>query len=127
MIHVSVIRCRHLNLHEVQFPSTCSTVVKRNFSPLSFFVYSLTSSHSSETTASLTEHRPSSQRNSRRQSTTIENTFTENEARANYFRNVEKTREIMLQASKRLTKDLLPSSSLPMVDTHCHFDLIFDR
>lgn len=47
--------------------------------------------------------------------------------RSIYFRNVEKIRELMLQASKRLTEDLIPTTSLPIVDTHCHFDLIFDR
>ena len=90
------------------------------------FVYRLTSEHFSETISSGTERR-SLQRNSRQHSTTIENTLSETEARANYFRNVEKTREIMLQVSKRLTQDLISSSTLPIVDTHCHFDLIFDR
>ena len=52
---------------------------------------------------------------------------TESEARSNYFRNVKQIREVMINVSKRLIteSDILPG--LPLVDTHCHFDLIFDR
>jgi hypothetical protein len=71
-----------------------------------------------------------SQRRSHRQSTTtttMENNLNESENRSNYFREVKTIREIMLNVSKRLTQDLDSSTSLPIVDTHCHFDLIFDR
>ncbi len=71
--------------------------------------------------------RSSIQRNSQRQLTTIENNFNASEVRSNYFRDVSKIREIMMNASKRLTQDLDSTSTLPIVDTHCHFDLIFDR
>ena len=33
----------------------------------------------------------------------------------------------MINASKRLTQDQNCLIDLPIVDTHCHFDLIFDR
>jgi glucuronate isomerase len=33
----------------------------------------------------------------------------------------------MINASKRLTQNQDSISELPIVDTHCHFDLIFDR
>ncbi|CAF0849742.1 unnamed protein product [Adineta steineri] len=68
----------------------------------------------------------STQRNvNRRYSTTTENQLNESEMRSNYFRDVTKIRDIMLNASKRLTNENdLP---IPIVDTHCHFDLIFDR
>ncbi len=71
-----------------------------------------------------------SQRHSHRRSTpttTMENNLNESENRSNHFREVKNIREIMLKASKRLTQDLDSSTSLPIVDTHCHFDLIFDR
>lgn len=47
--------------------------------------------------------------------------------RSSNFYDGAKVREIMLQASQRLTKDLDSLTPLPIVDTHCHFDLIFDR
>ncbi|CAF1453084.1 unnamed protein product [Adineta ricciae] len=59
--------------------------------------------------------------------TTIETTLLESEARSNYFRDVKNIREIMLDASKRLTTDNNLMLPLSIVDTHCHFDLIFDR
>ncbi|UJR26729.1 hypothetical protein I4U23_008044 [Adineta vaga] len=62
-----------------------------------------------------------------RNSTTMEWKINESEARANYFRDVAKIREIMLNVSKRLTTDNNLMSPLRIVDTHCHFDLIFDR
>ena len=68
------------------------------------------------------------QRNSQHQTlTTIETNLNESETRSNYFRDVAKIREIMIRASKRLRKENDPISKLPLVDTHCHFDLIFDR
>ncbi|CAF3653405.1 unnamed protein product [Rotaria socialis] len=78
------------------------------------------------TTESITIKRNSRQRNSQ-QSTSIETSLNESEARSNYFRNVANIREIMINASNRLTKDIGSISTLPIVDTHCHFDLIFDR
>jgi hypothetical protein len=78
-----------------------------------------------QTSGSLTTQRRSLQRNSHRQST--ENNINESENRSNYFRDVKKVRDIMLNVSKRLTQDLDSLTSLPIVDTHCHFDLIFDR
>lgn len=57
----------------------------------------------------------------------MENNYNESEARSNYFRDVSKIRQIMMNVSKRLTQDIDPMTRLPIVDTHCHFDLIFDR
>lgn len=61
------------------------------------------------------------------QTTTIERDLSECEARANYFRDVARLREIMMNVSKRLIKENDAKLELPIVDTHCHFDLIFDR
>ncbi|CAF3418912.1 unnamed protein product [Rotaria sp. Silwood1] len=82
------------------------------------------------TTEIITTQRSINQRNSHRQTiatTTIETSLNESEARSNYFRDVAKIREIMIDVSKRLTKDNDSLTKLPIVDTHCHFDLIFDR
>jgi hypothetical protein len=57
----------------------------------------------------------------------MESNFNESEARSNYFRQVAKIREIMINVSKRLIQENDSISSIPIVDTHCHFDLIFDR
>ena len=48
-------------------------------------------------------------------------------SRSSNFYDGAKVREIMINASKRLTNDLDSLTSLPIVDTHCHFDIIFDR
>ncbi|CAF4225344.1 unnamed protein product, partial [Rotaria sp. Silwood2] len=79
------------------------------------------------TTEIITTQRSVNQRNSQRQTTTIETGLNESEARSNYFRDVAKIREIMTNVSKRLTKENDSTTKLPIVDTHCHFDLIFDR
>ncbi|CAF1183641.1 unnamed protein product [Rotaria sordida] len=57
--------------------------------------------------------------NQRSQSTSIEN----NSDYWDSFHTSVMLRETMINISKRLIK----TKSLPMVDTHCHFDLIFDR
>ena len=75
----------------------------------------------------MTTKRNPNQRYSLQSTTTIENSLNESEARSNYFRSVATIREIMVNASNRLTKDIGSMSTLPIVDTHCHFDLIFDR
>ncbi|CAF1016011.1 unnamed protein product [Rotaria sordida] len=79
------------------------------------------------TTEIITTQRSVNQRNSQRQTTTIETSLNESEARLNYFRDVEKIREIMINVSKRLIQENDSITKIPIVDTHCHFDLIFDR
>lgn len=59
--------------------------------------------------------------------TTTEKNLVESEARSNYFRQVETTRDVMMNVAQRLTRGLPPSMIIPIVDTHCHFDLIFER
>ena len=66
-------------------------------------------------------------RSTQRQTTSIEKGLNEFESRSNYFRDTSKIRDIMINASKRLTAENDSIPGLPLVDTHCHFDLIFDR
>jgi hypothetical protein len=66
-------------------------------------------------------------RSNHRQATSIEKGLNESETRSNYFRDTSKIREIMINVSKRLTSENDSIPGLPLVDTHCHFDLIFDR
>lgn len=79
------------------------------------------------TTQIIKSQRNSFPRNSQQELTTIEANLNESDARASYLRDNVKIREIMLDASKRLTSDNALVSNIPVVDTHCHFDLIFDR
>ena len=65
----------------------------------------------------------SHRRSHRRSTPNMENNLND----SNHYHEAKNIREIMVKASKRLTKDLDSSTSLPIVDTHCHFDLIFDR
>lgn len=62
-----------------------------------------------------------------RSTTSIEQSLIDSEERSTYFQNVTQTREIMRNVSQRLREDLDPSIPFPLVDTHCHFDLIFER
>ena len=62
-----------------------------------------------------------------RQLTTTENNLNQSDARANHSRDVKKVRDIMANVSNRFVRDHGVRSALSIVDTHCHFDLIFDR
>jgi hypothetical protein len=43
------------------------------------------------------------------------------------LQHTDKIREFMQHVCQRLTKNLDMSTFIPIVDTHCHLDLIFDR
>ena len=57
----------------------------------------------------------------------MENNLTQLDARTNRFLDVKKVRDVMANVSERFIREHGVRSALSIVDTHCHFDLIFDR